>query len=90
MIARWDYIAKKDKDKKHVDSGSDYQKFVNLELKTISKYENLKFKDSKLKEYAISYINEMNNGLKVAKTFGSESFDQKWYEHQNRRKELNC
>lgn len=88
MIARWDYFAKKDEDKKHVDSGSDYQKFVNLELKSISKYENLKFKDSKLKEYAISYINEMNNGLKVAKTFGSESFNQKWFEHQNRRKEL--
>lgn len=88
LVSRWDEVDKEEKKENFKESGSSYKKWVDLELTQIKKFEDLKFKDSKLKEYAISYINELKEGEKISETFGSESFDGKWYEHQNRRTEL--
>ena len=64
------------------------KKAINKELDEISEYKDKKFKDSKLQELAISYINELNNGLEIAKTYGSDSFETKWDEHIGKRTSL--
>ena len=58
---------------------------TQTELDVIEKYQDLKFKDSKLKEAALAYINELKNGLKVAKTYGSDSFYDNWEKHYDSR-----
>ena len=83
LDARWKYI---DNDKS--DSASSFKKAINKELDEISEYKDKKFKDSKLQELAISYINELNNGLEIAKTYGSDSFETKWDEHIGKRTSL--
>ena len=83
LDARWKFI---DNDKS--DSASSFKKAINKELDEISEYKDKKFKDSKLQELAISYINELNNGLEIAKTYGSDSFETKWDEHIGKRTSL--
>ena len=83
LDARWKYI-----DNEKSDSASSFKKAINKELDEISEYKDKKFKDSKLQELAISYINELNNGLEIAKTYGSDSFETKWDEHIGKRTSL--
>ena len=77
LEARWKYTDNTD--------DASYKKATQIELNVIKKYQDLKFKDSKLKEAALSYINELKNGLKVAKTYGSDSFTENWAKHYNAR-----
>lgn len=58
-----------------------YETATQTELDVIEKYQDLKFKDSKLKEAALAYINELKNGLEVAKTYSSDSFYDNWEKH---------
>lgn len=58
-----------------------YETATQTELDVIEKYQDLKFKDSKLKEAALAYTNELKNGLEVAKTYGSDSFYDNWEKH---------
>ncbi|SUN72126.1 Uncharacterised protein [Streptococcus infantarius] len=67
LDARWTYTD----DKANADvvmTEEGYETATQTELDVIEKYQDLKFKDSKLKEAALAYINELKNGLKVAKT----------------------
>lgn len=61
---------------------------INLELDKIEEYKDLKFEDDKLKEYAISYINELKNGIETLDSFGADSFYDKWEEHYAKRTSL--
>ena len=68
LDARWTYTD----DKANADvvmTEEGYVTATQTELDVIEKYQDLKFKDSKLKEAALAYINELKNGLKVAKTY---------------------
>lgn len=84
LDARWTYTD----DKANADvvmTEEGYETATQTELDVIEKYQDLKFKDSKLKEAALAYINELKNGLKVAKTYGSDSFYDNWEKHYNSR-----
>lgn len=84
LDARWTYTD----DKTNADvvmTEEGYKTATQTELDVIEKYQDLKFKDSKLKEAALAYINELKNGLKVAKTYGSDSFYDNWEKHYNSR-----
>lgn len=65
-----------------------YEETITKELNQIKSFKDKKFKDSKLQEKAIAYINELENGKKIASTYGSDSFDTKWYEHTSKRNSL--
>lgn len=81
LESRW-VFADKEEDTENKEF---YTTATKKELEQVKKYEDLKFKDSKLKEAAISYINELKNGLKVAKTYGSDSFYDNWEKHYDSR-----
>jgi hypothetical protein len=84
--ARWDYAdgeALKETDEKAV-----LTKATSIELETVEKYKDLPFSDSVLKEKALSYINELNNGLTVISTYGADSFYQDWDAHYDSRTKL--
>lgn len=84
LDARWKYTD----DKANADvvmTEEGYETATQTELDVIEKYQDLKFKDSKLKEAALAYINELKNGLEVAKTYGSDSFYDNWEKHYNSR-----
>lgn len=83
LDARWEYV-----DDNQEDSANSFKKAINKELVDIQEYKDKKFKDSKLQELAISYINELNNGLEITKTFGSDSFYSKWDKHVAKRTSL--
>lgn len=61
---------------------------IDLELTVIEAFKDLKFEDDKLKELAISYINELKNAIEVLDSFGSDSFYEKWDEHYSKRTSL--
>ena len=84
LDARWTYTD----DKANADvvmTEEGYETATQTELDVIEKYQDLKFKDSKLKEAALAYINELKNGLEVAKTYGSDSFYDNWSKHYDSR-----
>ena len=67
---RWDYVesdqGKKDSDDKY----SDYIVKANeYELNSLKNYKDEKFKDSKLQEKAIAYINAINKNIDTAKKY---------------------
>lgn len=64
-----------------------FETALSKELEKIEPYQDLKFKDSKLKESALSYINEIKNGQKIVETFGSDSFYTNWDKHYKARNE---
>lgn len=69
-------------------TSQDYKNYINIELDEINDYTDKKFESSELKELAISYINELNNGLEVADKFGSDSFFDEWPKHYNNRTKI--
>ena len=81
LESRWSFVEKEDDD----ESEKFYTTAIKKEFEQVKKYEDLKFKDSKLKEAALAYINELKNGLKVAKTYGSDSFYDNWSKHYDSR-----
>lgn len=59
-------------------SKSSFETGVKKELAEISKYKSAQFKDSKLQELAISYINILNDQEKTLDNFSSNSFYNDW------------
>lgn len=87
---RWKAIDSDEKEGVNTDTAPNLTKYIQLELDQIEKYQDLKFKDNKLKEIAISYINELKNGIEIAQTFGAQSAYENFTKHQqNRTEKLN-
>ena len=80
---RWE-----DADKYPDESAKNYKLYLDDELNEVKEYKDKKFKDDKLKELAIRYINVLNEGKEVASNFGADAFEDQWYEHQSKREEL--
>lgn len=80
---RWKY-----NDKYPEESAKNYKLWVNDELDEGKDYGDKKFKNDKLKELAIRYINVLKEGKEIASNFGADSFEDQWSEHQNKRYEL--
>lgn len=83
---RWNYTDDP-KNASEIQSKKGYTTAVEKELTTIEKYQDLKFKNSKLKEEAISYINVLKDSKKIAASYGSDSFITKWNENYKKRNE---
>ncbi len=62
LDARWD-VNEKDK---NAPFSTDFAKYPEFELKEIEEYKDKKFEDDKLKELAITYINELKETQKSA------------------------
>lgn len=85
MEKRWDYTNKYEDEeiKKEI-----LEEATNLEIIEIDEFKDLKFEDDKLKELAISYINELKDGLEALDSFGADSFYEKWDDHYSKRTAL--
>lgn len=55
-----------------------YKQLDKKELDSISSYSNKKFKNDKLHEHAIAYINALKKQKATLKYYGSDSFYDKW------------
>lgn len=60
-------------------------KSVEIEKKTLDKYRNEPFEDSKLQEKVISYINKLDESVELVSTIGSNSFYDNWDKHYQKR-----
>lgn len=78
----------KDNDKYPEESAKNYKLWANDELDEVKDYGDKKFKNDKLKELAIRYINVLKEGKEIASNFGADFFEDQWSEHQNKRYEL--
>lgn len=81
---RWEFVDSFD----GIESSKNIKKPIQLELDEVESYIDKKFEDSKLQELAISYINELNNGLNIADTYGSTDFYQNYSSHYDNRNHL--
>ncbi|VEE22033.1 Uncharacterised protein [Streptococcus equinus] len=84
LEARWDYVDNNDDD----ESKKFYTTAIQKELDEVNKYSDLSFKDSKLQEAAISYINSLKKCKETARTFGADSFYEKWSDAYDNRTEV--
>ncbi|EUJ47982.1 hypothetical protein MCOL2_17702 [Listeria fleischmannii FSL S10-1203] len=81
---RWDYA----------DSTTDdvsrklYETAAQKELDQIKGFTDSKFKDSKLQEKAIQYINVTKESKKIAGEYGSDSFDSDWSKNADTRNQI--
>lgn len=82
---RWEYTEANDDKEISKDI---LEEAIGLELTVIENFKDLKFEDDTLKEFAISYINELKNGIETLDYFGAESFYEQWDEHYNKRTTL--
>lgn len=79
LDARWEGT---EKDKtESIPFSSDFAKYPQFELKEIEEYKDKKFEDDKLKELAITYINELKETQKSAE----EGDEDNWALHQYKR-----
>lgn len=81
LESRWKYIDENPQD----NSADNYKKAIDTELKELEPYKDKKFKDDKLKELALAYINQLKEGKNAAEKFGSDSFYEVWSKHVNER-----
>lgn len=51
---------------------------IEIEKEILADFKNRPFEDSKLQEKAISYINQLDEGLELLNTYGADSFYQNW------------
>jgi hypothetical protein len=86
LEARWELVDNTTDDTEM--TAAHYKEALNKELEMVKEYKDKKFADSILQEYAISYINELNNGIQVADTLGADSFYETWPAHQNQRTKI--
>lgn len=86
LEARWELVDNTIDDTEM--TAANYKEALNKELEMVKGYTDKKFADSILQEYAISYINELNNGIEVADTLGADSFYEAWPAHQNQRTKI--
>ncbi len=84
--ARWDYA--NSEEAAEGDEPTYLKNGINIELEAISKYANLPFEDNVLKEKALAYINELNNGIDVLSTYGADAFYDNWSAHYDHRTQL--
>lgn len=82
LDARW-VVADKDLAQKNLFS-TEFTKYPQFELKEIEEYKDKKFEDDKLKELAITYINELKETQKSAEEDDVDG----WKLHQNKRLSL--
>ena len=98
---RWGivYLNDNDKDKvkdKDNESIKEYRDYIDCELIEIDKYNNRNFKDSKLKEFANAYINNLKETKEailkkksiLGENFVDSTFTDEWYKYQRKRYEL--
>ena len=71
LDARWE-VYEKNKNELFSTNSARYPKF---ELKEIEEYKDKKFEDDKLKELAITYINELKATQKAAEEGNRDDFD---------------
>ena len=90
LQSRWDIS-----DNAEYEEGSEEHKqyaakLVDAELNVLEKYQSMPFEDSKLQEYAISYINCLKQQQEAASyiTTAYETYDEKWTEALNNRTKL--
>lgn len=55
-----------------------YGKYIQAELDNVEQYKDKNFKNSKLQEQAIAYINVLNESKDELDIFGSDEFYEKW------------
>lgn len=82
LESRWTYVDNNDDESKEF-----YTVAIKKELDEVNKYSDLSFKDSKLQEAAISYINSLKKCKEIAQTFGADSFYEKWFDAYDQRTE---
>ena len=98
---RWGIVYLNDKDKvkdkdKDKESIKDFRDYIDCELIEIDKYNNRNFKDSKLKEFANAYINNLKETKEailkkksiLGENFVDSTFTDEWYKYQRKRYEL--
>ena len=96
---RWGiaYLNDKDKDKgKDKITIKNFRDYIDCELIEIDKYNNRNFKDSKLKEFANAYINNLKETKEailkkksiLGENFVDSTFTDEWYKYQRKRYEL--
>lgn len=78
LEARWS-LSDSDPDNESKDF---YKQLDKKELDSISSYSNKKFKNDKLHEHAIAYINALKKQKATLKYYGSDSFYDKWNSYQ--------
>ena len=71
LDARWEVYEKN----KNEPFSTDSAKYPKFELKEIEEYKDKKFEDDKLKELAITYINELKATQKAAEEGNRDDFD---------------
>jgi hypothetical protein len=83
---RWDYA---DSEAAMMDDEQEMATTAtNIELEEIKEYADLPFADTVLKEKALAYINELNNGLDILSTYGADAFYENWDAHYDHRTQL--
>ena len=90
---RWGIVNlnENDKDKgKDKITIKDYRDYIDCELIEIDKYNNRNFKDSKLKEFAKAYINNLKETREaiLKRKFVDSPFTDEWEKYQRKRYEL--
>ena len=96
---RWGiaYLNDRDKDKgKNKITIENFRDYIDCELIEIDKYNNRNFKDSKLKEFANAYINNLKETKEailkkksiLGENFVDSTFTDEWYKYQRKRYEL--
>jgi len=64
-----------------------YINLIDKETKQVSKYSNVKFKNSELQQLAITYINNLKSQKKSLDYYGSDEFENKYSSVRNNRNE---
>lgn len=73
-------------DKSGLDySAEELKGYIQTELNKVEEFKDKKFKSTELQELALSYVNELNDGLSVADTYGADSFFTDWDKHVDER-----
>lgn len=95
LQSRWDTQPANGATEDEILTGSDehkqyYTDLVDAELNVLEKYQSMPFGNSKLQEYAISYINCLKQQKEAASyiTTSYETYEEKWEEAYNNRTKL--
>lgn len=70
------------------DSKESLTKVTKFELNELEGMQEADFEDDQLKEYAVKYIEELNNGLKLLNNYELDIFFDDWETHERQRNDL--
>lgn len=89
LQARWAY-QDDNEDNDSVDEREYLEESVNREFEKVKDFENASFKDSKLKEKAISYINTLKDSSAALEYYSADSqkYEEEWEKAYNERTKL--